>query len=378
MNTNCTPINTRQLCFFAAFVLPVGKLLQLPSLLTRYAGGDLLISALAGLLLEFLAFASLVAFAKRANCAPVEFLTNKWGNFAARFFCAVYAVFMLLFTALPLFDLEKFSHAAFSDTSPTFFIFTPFFFLSGYVAVNGLKGVGRSADLSPILLLIPLLGLFVFSVGQADFSRLLPVVEKPLTTTLQATWKTLPYFSGSALCLPIFGGYRYERGAEKRLLPAFGAGAFLTVVFLGVFFSLFGPLGEKEQFAVMKIGQYFPALKSIGRVDLLLVYLITILLFYYTALPSLFFTEFLAQAFGIKSKLWVSVALSVTLYLCALFLNKYYVAIHTFFSSWLPPVFLVFGTLIPIGLGVLTAKNGGGRYAFTDKPHPKKEQENAV
>lgn len=378
MNTNCTPINTRQLCFFAAFVLPVGKLLQLPSLLTRYAGSDLLISALAGLLLEFLAFASLVAFAKRANCAPVEFLTNKWGKFAARFFCAVYAVFMLLFTALPLFDLEKFSHAAFSDTSPTFFIFTPFFFLSGYVAVNGLKGVGRSADLSPILLLIPLLGLFVFSVGQADFSRLLPVVEKPLTTTLQATWKTLPYFSSSALCLPIFGGYRYEKGAEKRLLPAFGAGAFLTVVFLGVFFSVFGPLGEKEQFAVMKIGQYFPALKSIGRVDLLLVYLITILLFYYTALPSLFFTEFLAQAFGIKGKLWVSVALSVTLYLCALFLNKYYVAIHTFFSSWLPPVFLVFGTLIPMGLGVLTAKNVGGRYAFTDKPHPKKEQENAV
>jgi hypothetical protein len=237
MNTNCTPINTRQLCFFAAFVLPVGKLLQLPSLLTRYAGGDLLISTLAGLLLEFLAFASLVAFAKRANCAPVEFLTNKWGNFAARFFCAVYAVFMLLFTALPLFDLEKFSLAAFSDTSPTFFIFTPFLFLSGFICTKGLKGVGRSADIAPLLFFFPLLGLFVFSVGQADFSRLLPVIEKPFTASLSAAWKTLPYFASGGLCLPVFEGYRYRQGDEKKLLPAYAVGAFLSLLFFAVFFA---------------------------------------------------------------------------------------------------------------------------------------------
>lgn len=373
-----SPINTRQLCFFAAFVLPVGKILQLPSLLTHHAGGDLLLSALAGLLIEFLAFASLVWHAKKTNRTPIESLTQTLGTPATRIFCALYALFLLLYLALPLFDLEKFSHAAFSDTSPTFFIFTPFFFLSGYIAVNGLKGVARSADVSPILFLLPLVGLFIFSVGQADFSRLLPITEKPIVTTLTATWKTLPYFSSGGLCLPIFGGYRYKKGDEKKLLPAFSIGAFLTLAFLAVFFALFGVLGAKEQFAVMKIGQYFPALKSIGRVDLLLVYLITIELFYYTSLPTLFFTEFTTHTLGAKNKPLISATLSVALYLCVLFLNKYYVAIHTFFEVWLPPVFLLFGTLIPIGFGVFSAKNDRDRYEFTQKTTTKKEQNNEI
>ena len=35
----------RQIAFFAAFVLPVYKLLELPSILARFTGGDLLLPA---------------------------------------------------------------------------------------------------------------------------------------------------------------------------------------------------------------------------------------------------------------------------------------------------------------------------------------------
>ena len=373
MNTNSNAITTRQLCFFAAFVLPVGKLLELPSLLTRYAGGDLLIAALVGLTVEFLAFASLVFFAARRGASPIEFLESKLGKPAVRIFCGIYALFLLVFAALPLFDLEKFSHAAFSDTSPTFFIFTPFFFLSGFICIKGIKGVGRSADIFPILFLLPLIGLFVFSVGQADFSRFLPVMEKPFFSSVRAAWKTLPYFSGGALCLPVFGGYRYKKGDGKKLLPAFCIGAFFTLLFLAVFFALFGQLGEKEHYAVMKIGQYFPALKFIGRVDLLLVYLVTVGLFYYTSLPLLLFTELFTKCFSLKSKIPTAALLSVGLYFCILFLNKYFIAIHAFFAQWLPPMFLLFGLLIPLAFGVLGIKKDGGRSAMNEHSTSQKE-----
>ncbi len=377
MNTNSNAITTRQLCFFVACVLPVGKLLELPSLLTRYAGGDLLIAALVGLIFEFLAFASLVLFAKRSGSAPIEFLEAKWGKTAARIFCGIYALFLLVFAVLPLFDLEKFSHAAFSDTSPTFFIFTPFFFLSGFICIRGLKGVGRSADVFPVLFLLPLVGLLVFSVGQADFSRLLPVVEKPFFSSVKAAWKTLPYFSSGALCLPVFGGYRYTQGDGKKLLPAFGAGAFFSLLFFAVFFALFGQLGEREHYAVMKIGQYFPALKFIGRVDLLFVYTFTVGLFYYTALPLQLFTEHFVYCFSLKSKIPTAAVLSVGLYLCTLFLNKYSVAIHRFFAEWMPPVFLVFGLLLPLCFGLFGTKKDGGRYALNQNSVPKKENDYA-
>lgn len=373
MNTNSNTITTRQLCFFAAFVLPTGKLLELPSLLTRYAGGDLLIAALVGLSLEFLAFAALVLFAKRSGSSPLNYLQDKWGQTAARVFCGIYALFLLAFATLPLFDLEKFSHAAFSDTSPTFFIFTPFFFLSGFICVKGLKGVARSADIFPVLFLLPLIGLFVFSVGQADFSRLLPVMEKPFFSSVKAAWKTLPYFSGGALCLPIFSGYRYQTGDGKKLLPAFGVGAVFSLLFLAVFFALFGQLGEKEHYAVMKIGQYFPALKFIGRVDLLLVYIFTLGLFYYTAFPLLLFTELFNRTVGLKGKIATAAALSLGLYFCTLFLNKYFIAIHRFFAEWLPPVFLLFAVLIPVCFGLFGRKKDGGRYGLNENPTAKKE-----
>ena len=363
MNTNSNTISTRQLAFFVAFVLPAGKLLELPSLLTRYVGGDLLIAALVGFSIEFLAFASLLLFAKRSGSAPVEYIEKRCGKVAARIFCGVYAVFLLACAVLPVFDLEKFSHAAFSDTSPTFFIFAPFFFLSGFICTKGLKGVGRSADIAPLLFLLPLLGLFVFSVGQADFSRLLPVMEKPFPSHLSAVWKTLPYFASGGLCLPVFEGYRYRRGDAKKLLPAYGVGAFLGLLFFAVFFALFGQLGEKEHYAVMKIGQYFPALKFIGRIDLLLVYVFTVGLFYYTALPLQLFTESFTRCFSIKGKILTAASLSVALYFCVLFLNKYYLSIHLFFAKWMPPVFLLFALLLPLFFGTLGIQNKGGKYA---------------
>ncbi len=364
-NTETTQINARQLALLCALILPIGKLLELPSLLTAHAGGDLLIAALFGSIVEFLAFVALVLFSKRRG-APIEALEKRCGKPTARIFLGVYALFLLTYSALPLFDLERFSHAAFSDTSPVFFTFTPFLVLAGFICAKGLQGVGRSADLAPVLCLFPLLLLLAMSVGQADFSRLLPVVEKPITVSLKAAWKTLPYFSSGTLLLPIMSGYSYEKGDEKKLFPAFFAGILLFLVFLATFFATFGLLGETEHFALMKIGQYFPALQFIGRVDLLLVYLITVALFYYTALPLQLSIECFCRCVSLKNKVIPSAVLCIGLYFALLFLNKHNNAIHAFFFTWLPPVFLVFSTLLPIGFFLFFSKKDRGRYAANE------------
>ena len=64
---NGTTINARQLSLFLAFFLPVGKILELPSLLARGAGGDLLLPAFLGSLLEFAALCALLLFAARSE-----------------------------------------------------------------------------------------------------------------------------------------------------------------------------------------------------------------------------------------------------------------------------------------------------------------------
>ena len=54
-NTNTLPtgeIHARQIAFFAAFILPMYKIIEAPSLLARYANGDLLLPALLHYLLQ--------------------------------------------------------------------------------------------------------------------------------------------------------------------------------------------------------------------------------------------------------------------------------------------------------------------------------------
>ena len=133
----------------------------------------------------------------------------------------------------------------------------------------------------------------------------LPPSPMPLVSTKPPafTAPTAPYFSAGALLLPVCCGYRYEEGAEAKLLPAFGAGSALFLIFLAVFFSVFGTLGEKEHYALMKTAQFFPALRYVGRIDLLMVYLVTVVLFFYTALPLQLYVDGIRMLLPIKRSL---------------------------------------------------------------------------
>ena len=171
-----TRISGRQLAFFLAFLLPVSKLLELPSLLARGSGGDLLMPALLGVCVEGLALFGVYRFVKQRGRGVFACLDEKSKTLGKTARC-VYAGLLLLYAFPFLLDLEKFSLTAFSDTEPTFFSFLPFFVFSGYATSKGAKAVGRSADLCPVLFFLPFLGLTVLSVGSTDFSAVLPLFE---------------------------------------------------------------------------------------------------------------------------------------------------------------------------------------------------------
>lgn len=342
-----TEINARQLGFFLAFFLPVGKLLELPSLLAGKVGGDLLLPAFLGLGLELLALAAVFLFNKYAGLGVFAFLDKKNAGLgkAARF---VYSALLLLYAFPFLLDLEKFSHAAFSDTEPTFFSFLPFFVLCGFIATKGLKAVGRSADLCPALFFLPFLALAVLSIGSADFSNLLPLVEKPFLSHLKATLETSPFWTSGLLFLPLFEGYSHREGDGKKLFLSYAVGATIVLLFLAVFYGLYGPIAGKEHYALSKIGLFFPALATLGRTDLLLVYLITVVLFFFTALPVQLAVDLFAKGLSIEQKTLPAVGVNVLLFVAVLFLNRRYNGVYSFFTKTLSPVFFFFGTLLPV------------------------------
>ena len=150
-------IYARQIAFCAAFILPIGKFLETPSLLASAAKDDVLIPALLHFLTQTLVLVGVLYASSRLKNSLFEEMRRRLGKGAVAVF-VFFALFYLFAAILPLLDLEKFVYAAFFDTAPTTFSFAFFFFLLAFVCTKGLKAVGRCAELCLFLFLLPGLG----------------------------------------------------------------------------------------------------------------------------------------------------------------------------------------------------------------------------
>ena len=358
-------INARQIAFFGAFILPVYKLLELPSILSRFTGGDLLLPAFLQYLFQTGILLALLFVCSRSQTSLFERLEARLGKWTAVLYL-FYALYFLFAGVLPLLDLDKFVYAVFYDTSPTFFSVIFFFFISAYVCSRGVKMLGRIADLSLFLFLVPFFALIAMSLGEADASNLLPIFQHRLEHTVSAFTYTAPHFSDAILLLPLLGNLRYQKGDGKKITLGYGLGGIFTLLFLGVFYGVYSTLASREHYAFAKIAQYFPALTVIGRIDLLLVYLLCIVLFIYVATPLHYATDLTTRTLGGKRRVWFAILFNLGALLFVLFFNQHYDAIYALFGQYLFPVFWLFADILPLLLLLLTLKKekkGEKRYA---------------
>ena len=351
-NQKNNEVNGRQIALFAAFILPAGKLLETPSLLSKYAKGDLLLPAFLQFLFQALILFLLLLAVRKSETPLLQRLQARFGKWTAVFY-GLYAVYFIFSAILPLLQLEKYVYAVFFDTEPTLFFFVFFFFLSAFICTKGFKTVGRSADLCLFLFLLPFLALLVMSVGAADFSNLLPFFSVSAKNTSLAFIRSTPHFSDVILLLPLLGNYRYKKGDGGKIIGGYAVGAGLVILFLAVFFGIYASLAPREHYAFSKIAQYFPALSVVGRIDLIFIYFLTVVLFFYTCLPLQYTTELLSQTFQTEKKVIISLLLNVALLLFVLFFNQRYNLFQSLLTGKLFFVFWIFADLLPLLLLLL-------------------------
>ena len=340
-------VYARQIAFCAAFILPLGKFLETPALLSQYAKGDILFPALLHFLIQSLLLLGLLYAASQSEKSILERLAEKFGKWVILPF-GLYAAYFIFAALLPLFDLEKFVYAAFFNTAPTTFSFGAFFFLSAFVCAKGIKSFGRCADLCLFLFLLPFLALLVMAFFETDLTRLLPFFGTPLQSNLQAFRKSTPHFADAALLLPLIATYKYKEGDGAKIMTGYWSGAVMTLLFFAVFFGIYSSVAPREHYAFSKIAQYFPALDIIGRIDLLFVYLLSVVLLFYTSLPLLYATDLTARIFGGKRKVWFSAILNVGLFFLLLFGNRHYNTFYAIISGALVPIFWFIAYMLPL------------------------------
>lgn len=372
---NTPQLNVRQLCFFTAFILPVSRLLETPSLFAKSALGDLLLPTFLQFVVQFIGLSFLIFIINKTGKSVFSLIEEKLGKSALKGFYLLLSAYYLFSTLLPILDVEKFIHAVFYDTAPSRFTFTPFFLLSGFICVKGLREFGRISDLCLPVFLISFFGLIAMSVGESDFASLLPWFEFPASKILNAVKNTTVHFSDALLILPLIGNSDYKKGDGKKIITAFWAGAVFLLLFLAVFYGVYTTLAPRQHYAFSKIAQYFPALKTVGRIDLLLVYLLTIILFLATIFPILLSNYCLRKVFDEKFSLALSVVTNVGLFLFVLYCNQHYNLLYEVFTSRLWWIFPSFCVGIPLlCLFLLIGETKRGRKKTKGKQKSKKRE----
>lgn len=359
--TDKDTVNTRQICFFLAFLLPVSKILELPSELSAISGNDLLLPVILHNVLQAVIIILLYFGLTKTDKPLFDLMKEKFGKVGTTVICIVFSAFYLLFSLVPVLRLERFVEVTFFDTAPSLSVFLPFFLLVAYISVKPLKYIGRCADVAFPLFITAFVGLMAMSVSTADFSELLPLFSKPVKTNLTAFIRSCPNFSDTALILPLFSHYSSKNGDLKKIMCSYGGGSVAVWLFLAVFYGIFGSIAPLQPFAFDRVAQFFGALSVIGRIDLLLVYIMTVLLLFYYSLPIQLCVHCFAKATNIN-KIIISAVVCIALSFYAVFCKKFFMSINGFIIKYLFWIFPIFSIVMPIFFFFVFRKNKEKKY----------------
>ncbi len=345
---NAPALSTRQLCFLLAFFCPVNKLILMPSALARAAGNDLLISAGIVYVLQFLAVFALLFVMQKTDCTLFELIQNKFGAIAARIVIITLGVYLLFSAVLPVAEHRLYVQDVMYDTLPSFLIFIPFFLFAVYASGKGLRCLGRSADVGMPLFLLSFPVLLFMAFASADFTSILPVGGTSAVEIFDGAKSILGWFTEPAWLLLLLGNVKVEKKFLLKTSLSYALGGVAVLLFLAIFYGIFSTVAVNEPFAIAKIARYYNALKTLGRVDYLFLYLLSLVQLFALVAPLQLATHAIAKGCNYDNPPLFSLVVGGALFAVIYFTANAFPTLERTINGVLFPVFLLFSTLIPL------------------------------
>ena len=341
-------IKLRQICFLFAVMMPITKTIVYPATLAYRARNDLLWSALCSLVLEGIVIALVMLLAKRTQCTFFDLLQNTFGKIGAKIVYALFALFFLLSALLPLMEQKNFVTVELYENVPPVISFAPFFALCFYACTKGFKTIGRVADIAMPIFAFCFTAILLLAVPHADFAALLPVGDAGAKGIFGGALYGLNWFTDCLYPLFFLGHFEYEKKAMGKVLGAYAIGAFALLVFLAAFYGIYSDIAVLQYNTLAEISKYTTAGTSLGRIDLLFVFALTIVLIFYCCVPVQMCVHCIRKVFDNCSPLIPAAIVNVLLLVFAVFFNYSFVELQTLFTQKLWFVFAIFAYVIPI------------------------------
>lgn len=341
-------IKIRQICFILACMLPLTKTIIYPTFLVHGTGHDLLWSAGINLLAEGIIIFSIMMLAKRTEKTLFELIENTLGKWAARVIYILFALFFLLAAILPVVEQKSFVLNVFYENIPSFISFAPFFGLSFYASAKGIKSIGRIADVLMPIFVVSFAVILILALPEAKFGELLPILSAtPPQKLFNTSFTSLNWYTDCVFLLFFLGNFRYEKGSTLKAMISYGIGAALTLIFLAFFYAVFGDIAVRQQYTLAQISKYTTAFTSLGRIDFIFIYALTLVLVFYLVLPLILCVHCIRIAVGCNA-LYPALAVNIALALFVLFFNGSYSTLQSFMTEKMGIVFILFAYAAPL------------------------------
>lgn len=341
-------ISVRQICFIMVIYTAASRLLIYPTSLSVFCGRDLLFPAAFDFLIQGIVIWAVAYLCSRTDKTFYGLLKGGIGEIGARIVMGFFAAFFFLCAIVPVFEQKLYVHTIFYDTVPSLLAFLPFFFFAVYAGSKSFENIGRCADICLPLFIVAMAAIMGMSFSEMKPTALLPVLTTPVKSLFGGAAGTAFRFAEPCYLLMFMGRFPYKKGDAAKITLSYAGGALIVLLFLALYYGIYGDIAITRQFAVSKVALFFSAIDTLGRIDLIALYILEIVMLFALVLNIQLAVQCLVKCTGYGHTGILSLAVNAALAAILVSANNYFFGILQFFAEWMWIVFILFSVVAPL------------------------------
>lgn len=309
-------VTVRQLVLILIVSMLTLKVLYLPSLIAEDIGKDAYLFVFIFLMFDFIVLILLLClFNKNPDLSFYEILKNIFGSFLSKiimfvffifFFAKCWAVFQSNYSYLNENLYSSLNWLVFS---------VPILFVILYMSKFGVNSAARLAEIFVPIIIAGFLFSFFVGVAQADFTELLPFLERGFFPQFPKFFKYSFWFGDYIIFIVFFGNVKQEKKQNLKIILPILITIFLITFFIAVVFATFKNNAVCHSNAISDMFQVLATGSDIGNFDWVLILIWDMALFLFFMFNSLGAFYCFRQTFFKKCQL-----LSISIILLGVFL----------------------------------------------------------
>ena len=255
-------MSSRQLFFLYALIVPAFKVAMLPSYLAGSVGQDMWISVGVAMLID-IAILGAILFIK-TRVGVLEY-SNRAVRLISKGISVVLALYFVLQACVLFEEVVAYLLQSFFDEAERLQIIVPLGIAIAYLAIKGGNTLGRLGEMLVWGLLLTILASVVFNRAEIDYTNILPIFDKGVSSIFGAK-ENVVWFGDY---LPLL--FINIRDRKKRRYGYIFGGAFVTLVLttftVMTFYSQWGDLTGNIPNAFARLSGYNFISTDVGKID---------------------------------------------------------------------------------------------------------------